>query len=262
MTERKSMGKKIRFEVFKRDKFTCQYCGKSAPDVILHVDHIMPISKGGEEDITNLITACQDCNLGKGARELDDDATVKKQKQQLDELQERREQLEMMVEWQKGLIDLDNQAADEAAIIWRDLLKDYSLNDSGISELRKLLRKYGFAEVVECMKISANQYLFRIGEKYTLESANKAWEYVGRIAKNRKRFDENPELKTIYYILNLMAKCEFYVNRDDAMGLLRKAISLGITTEELKTIVFNSRNWTDWKDSMQEYIYIETHKRG
>ena len=45
--ERKSISKKIRFEVYKRDKFTCQYCGRKATDVILNVDHIEPISKGG-----------------------------------------------------------------------------------------------------------------------------------------------------------------------------------------------------------------------
>ena len=42
---RKAISKKLRFEVFKRDSFTCQYCGKSAPDVILHVDHILPVKK-------------------------------------------------------------------------------------------------------------------------------------------------------------------------------------------------------------------------
>lgn len=65
-----SIGKKLRFEVFKRDSFTCQYCGQSPPDVVLHVDHIHPVSKGGGDDTTNLITACAACNQGKGAREI------------------------------------------------------------------------------------------------------------------------------------------------------------------------------------------------
>ena len=43
MSKRKSLSKKIRFEVFKRDKFTCQYCGKTAPNVVLEVDHIEPV---------------------------------------------------------------------------------------------------------------------------------------------------------------------------------------------------------------------------
>lgn len=44
--KRKAISKKIRFEVFKRDSFRCQYCGSSAPDILLQIDHIKPI-KGG-----------------------------------------------------------------------------------------------------------------------------------------------------------------------------------------------------------------------
>lgn len=63
---RKPLSKKIRFRVFQRDNFTCQYCGRSAPDVELHVDHIYPVTHGGGDEMSNLITSCADCNLGKG----------------------------------------------------------------------------------------------------------------------------------------------------------------------------------------------------
>ena len=56
---------RTRFETLLRDNFTCQYCGRKAPDVILHVDHKFPKSKGGSYEKNNLITACMDCNLGK-----------------------------------------------------------------------------------------------------------------------------------------------------------------------------------------------------
>ena len=58
----------LRFDILKRDHFTCQYCGRSPEkdkDVTLHVDHIHPRSKGGNDDPKNLITSCQECNLGK-----------------------------------------------------------------------------------------------------------------------------------------------------------------------------------------------------
>ena len=58
-------GKKMRFEVFKRDGFQCVYCGKCPPAVVLEVDHIEPKSKGGKNDINNYVTACFDCNRGK-----------------------------------------------------------------------------------------------------------------------------------------------------------------------------------------------------
>lgn len=69
--KRQSLSKKARFEVFKRDAFTCQYCGNKPPSVILEVDHIKPVASGGCNDVDNLVTACFDCNRGKGARTLD-----------------------------------------------------------------------------------------------------------------------------------------------------------------------------------------------
>jgi 5-methylcytosine-specific restriction endonuclease McrA len=56
---------RLRFEVFKRDNFTCQYCGRKAPNITLHIDHRYPESKGGEYTANNLITSCSDCNIGK-----------------------------------------------------------------------------------------------------------------------------------------------------------------------------------------------------
>jgi 5-methylcytosine-specific restriction endonuclease McrA len=56
---------KLRFEVFQRDNFTCQYCGRKAPEVILHPDHKYPESKGGQWTLENLITSCLECKIGK-----------------------------------------------------------------------------------------------------------------------------------------------------------------------------------------------------
>lgn len=59
---------RLRFNVLKRDNFTCVQCGASPAknrNIELHIDHIKPWSKGGETKITNLQTLCQKCNLGK-----------------------------------------------------------------------------------------------------------------------------------------------------------------------------------------------------
>lgn len=44
---RKAISKKTRFDVFKRDGFTCQYCGAHPPEVVLHIDHIIAVAEGG-----------------------------------------------------------------------------------------------------------------------------------------------------------------------------------------------------------------------
>lgn len=56
---------RTRFEIFKRDNFTCRYCGRSSPEVVLEVDHVVPTSEHGTDDPINLVSACWSCNRGK-----------------------------------------------------------------------------------------------------------------------------------------------------------------------------------------------------
>lgn len=63
-----TIGKKLRFEIFRRDRFACRYCGKSANDgAVLEADHVVPRSRGGRDIARNLVAACEECNGGKGA---------------------------------------------------------------------------------------------------------------------------------------------------------------------------------------------------
>ena len=56
----------LRKEVFKRDNYTCVECGARKSDgATLHVDHKIPVSKGGTDELDNLQTLCSDCNLNK-----------------------------------------------------------------------------------------------------------------------------------------------------------------------------------------------------
>jgi hypothetical protein len=57
----------LRWAVLERDNFTCQYCGQTAPDVKLEVDHIISVKDGGQDTIENLKTACYSCNIGRSA---------------------------------------------------------------------------------------------------------------------------------------------------------------------------------------------------
>jgi len=65
--ERKLMTNTLRYQILQRDGFRCQICGRSQEDgVILHIDHIKPVSKGGKTEPSKLRVLCADCNLGKG----------------------------------------------------------------------------------------------------------------------------------------------------------------------------------------------------
>jgi hypothetical protein len=59
--------KRLRHEILRRDNFTCQSCGATAPDVKLEPDHVIPVALGGSDHPSNLQTLCEDCNAGKSA---------------------------------------------------------------------------------------------------------------------------------------------------------------------------------------------------
>ena len=65
--QRKILTPSLRYDILKRDNFKCVICGRTPKKdgITLHVDHIIPVSKGGKTEPENLRTLCSICNLGK-----------------------------------------------------------------------------------------------------------------------------------------------------------------------------------------------------
>jgi hypothetical protein len=239
-----AIGKKLRFEVFKRDSFTCQYCGQKAPDVFLEADHIEPRSKGGKDSLMNLITACRGCNSGKSNRKLSDDTVLVKQRDQLKALQDRREQVAMMFEWQKSLSDIEDDVLHNLTEYWDGITVGYSLTDTGISQLRKLTRKFTIPEIMKAMKIAADEYLQRDEEdKLTKDSAINAFAKIGGICFNHK----NPGSAALRYIRGIMRNRFSYCDDHRAMILMQQAVKRGMSIEALKLCALESKHWSEWR---------------
>lgn len=64
-----AVSKRTRFEVLRRDNYTCRYCRST--DNALTVDHVTPLTLGGTDELTNLVAACRDCNSGKSSTVLE-----------------------------------------------------------------------------------------------------------------------------------------------------------------------------------------------
>jgi len=65
------VSKRLRYEILRRDSHTCRYCGASAPDAPLRVDHVVPQALGGTDTPDNLVTSCEPCNSGKSSATVD-----------------------------------------------------------------------------------------------------------------------------------------------------------------------------------------------
>lgn len=182
---RKSTGKRLRFSVFQRDHFTCQYCGAQPPAVVLVVDHIDPVARGGQTTIDNLITACETCNQGKADRSLgqcpvrpDADLMYLETQQEIAELR----RFQMAAQEHDDLIS-------EIIIRLGDIWQDYT----GLSWvpkeriLRTLIDRYG----PEITEESVRRMAWRIAAGKVETSSNRWVGYLMSVARNvSEEYDE------------------------------------------------------------------------
>lgn len=145
MSRRQAVSKRVRFEVFKRDGFECQYCGATPPGSVLHIDHIKPVAEGGQNDSDNLVTACETCNQGKGARLLSSVPASLAQKSS--EIAEREAQL-------RGYREIMDQKAErienetwEVAEVLEPGSSEKGFNRRNLFSIGKFIEKLGIHEV-------------------------------------------------------------------------------------------------------------------
>lgn len=245
MVKREPLSKKIRFEVFKRDSFTCQYCGSKAPDVILEVDHIKPVKEGGDNDLMNLITSCFNCNRGKGKREIKDSSVIEKQRRQIEELNIKRQQLEMMLEWRDGLSDINAMMYNNAIVHYNSFLNNESLTENGEKELSKLVKKYGLNEVLSVID--------EIFSKYSDKDADYCFNKIGAYLNYRTMPDH---LKKIAYIKGIVRNKFSYVNEKRLAIIMNDYYKDGYSLDDLQERLINNEfiNWSDFYNFMTEEI--------
>lgn len=150
---RKAISKRVRFEVFKRDGFTCQYCGGHPPTVILQIDHVHPVAEGGTNDEENLVTACDACNLGKGARLLS--SVPESVQSRVEILQEREDQ----VRGYRQLLDEREARDTEDSLLCLRALFPESTTDVDFTLKDRLTTKHfvaqlGFHEVKRAAEVA------------------------------------------------------------------------------------------------------------
>ncbi len=148
--KRIALTKKIRFEVFKRDGFKCVYCGNTPPKVLLEVDHVIPVSKGGTNQIDNLVCSCYDCNRGKSANELTNLPETIQTKADL--LKLKTKQYKELKKIQKELEGLIDAQVDEIHDVYKNSFKGWELSDKFQLSIRHFITKLGAEVVKEAMQ--------------------------------------------------------------------------------------------------------------
>lgn len=161
---RVSLSKKMRFEIFKRDRFVCQYCGATPPNALLEVDHIVSVSEGGINDEGNLITACFDCNRGKGAVSLS--VVPQSLSDRAAEIEEREAQLagyRQIVQ-----VQVDRVEADMWSVA--DILfpggTEAGVRRDRLQSIKAFNRQLDLHEVVDAAEIARAKCLYSEGKRF------------------------------------------------------------------------------------------------
>lgn len=147
---RVGLSKKQRFEVFKRDEFTCQYCGGKPPAVVLEVDHIVAVADGGGNDRENLTTACFECNRGKGAVALTAlPQTVADRAELLEEREQQAKAFEALVRAKRRR---ESKVINEIEAILMD--EGWGFSETFRTSVRKFLKELPYDEVLEAAELA------------------------------------------------------------------------------------------------------------
>lgn len=154
MTLRKSLSKRVRFEVFKRDEFTCRYCGRKPPEVILNVDHIVPVVEGGGDEESNLATSCFDCNSGKSGVPLSQLPQPVAEMREL--MVEREEQERAYIDFVRSRRLRQDELIDEiGGILFGE---GYTFRTAGATSCRRFLEKLPYDQIVYAAELAASRH--------------------------------------------------------------------------------------------------------
>lgn len=162
-----SIKKNIRFEIFKRDDFRCQYCGRQVPNTVLEIDHIIPASEGGGDSPGNLITSCFDCNRGKSGTPLNNKklTSFTDQKELLENEMIQRKAYEELLKEKQWEIENDYQNAE--SYIGNELLNWDEFEDEEINSdlyiftakvektIKQFLKRLMLLEIVDAIDIAS-----------------------------------------------------------------------------------------------------------
>ena len=244
MEERKQISKKMRFDVLKRDSFTCQYCGKQAPNVVLEIDHIKPVYEGGKNTMLNLITSCFECNRGKGKRKLDVNSSLNKELKELNVMQERNEQIKLMNKWRK---QLEKESEDILKIVIEFIYTNTNLRITitGIQLKNTILKdveNYGINEYLKLLRETLSVYY-----KGNMKEVQKSLEKITTFKKINDENKEKPYLKDIHYCTGILRNRLSRFEKSTAFNnLLCLHEDYGYSIREIKDICFNVYSWNQF----------------
>jgi hypothetical protein len=175
---RKAISASLRWQVFARDNFTCRYCGAQAGQdgVSLAADHLISVADGGTNAMDNLITACQKCNGGKGARSL---VNLPAAGEVAERMQQRAQSIRAQANAMRKAMKLEKLREQEAVNLKCQAygVESVRMNGGEVKHIISLCQAYGAENVLNWYQCAAVK---RVSEWNAIK-------YIYGIVRNLKR---------------------------------------------------------------------------
>jgi hypothetical protein len=254
---RETIRKSVRFAVFKRDSFTCQYCGQKAPDVVLEIDHITPVARGGDNSLLNLVTACRPCNAGKSDKALSDSSAVEKARRQADDSQERLRQIQMIADWHASLIDIDTKAVERLESLWFQSVNAEEgtyLVEAARDEMRSVIKRYGFDVACQGVVQAAARYSRKSTSLDQDMARSEAFWSIAKICSVLKADRNDPGVARLFYIRGILRKRLQYMHEGACISLLKQAREYGVCIDWMEELSKSVSSWTQYRNAIDEVV--------
>lgn len=167
-----------------------------------------------------------------------------------------QEEIEKMKNYAEDLFNTDKQVIDIVCDFWYSGTTA-TLTETGKANIRKLLKRYKFEEVLRAMKMSMSYIVYNTDDNPEFESIEKAYNKITTICNaNRSDIKYEGDLKLVYIkgIIKKRLEIDDYSSDAEIITLLRNTESKEVSREELRDISKTITSWTDLLNKLDKAV--------
>ena len=255
--------KRIKFEVFEKDSFKCQVCGAAAPNVTLTL-HRLQNNQQAENwlDPAFLTTFCESCQRKNGSQESAN--TGNNGHLSLNALEERLDQLKMLINWRKGMIKIRKRQLASLVEFWQELVPSIFLSEVHKKTLLSCISKYSSDDIKEAMRLAVQEFIVVHQDgSIARDSFQMAFANIPEICYRKTKMSKTREAEELYHIHDILEeRIDGFFDSARVIQWLNYARSWDVHLEELIQMAARVTNWTQFSCSIDELVHRQKYFLG
>jgi hypothetical protein len=245
--------KRIKYEIFEKDAFKCQFCGTGTPNVTLQLVRIQDAQQNDEWlDLAFLSTSCKICEKKKsGVEEKSPNNYMS-----IDELEERLQQLKMLINWRKGMLNIRKQQLANLISYWENKIPDFETNNDQKKYLAAYISKYSSDEIRSAMDMAVDKFI-KFSDDGTLDknSILTAFSKIPEICQTKTEIVNTHETDGLQRIHNQLEQgISGFFDSNRASQWLNYARSWEVPIDDLFKMATSVKSWTEFSLNIDKMV--------